>query len=232
MPAKNRMKVYVPETYYHIYNRGVEKRGIFLDAQDYAVWQSYTQTYLLPKDIKTLTTILTSETTTTREKEKARRLLQLNNFSDTIRLHAYCLMSNHLHLLVWQSQAESIDQFMNSLGTRYTMYFNKKYKRVGPLFQGVYKAVRVISDEQLLYLTKYIHRNPHPDEGKLIISYPYSSYRVYCGIENAKWVDRSTIVSLLSQNKKHQYDRYRDFVEDRQDVETMAYVLKDTVVDL
>lgn len=227
MPARNRIKTYVPETYYHLYNRGVEKRGIFLDAQDYAVWHSYLRVYLLPKNITELNAILTSETTTTIEKDKARKILRLNNFAETIRLHAYSFMPNHFHFLLWQSQAENIDQFMNSFGTRYTMYFNKKYKRVGPLFQGVYKAVRVESDEQLLYLTKYIHRNPFIGYNNRIDMYQHSSCSQYYKGVGEAWIDVNTIRLMWNLTPA----RYKSFVEESTDDEKMAILLKDIIVD-
>lgn len=69
-------------------------------------------------------------------------------------------MPNHFHLLVWQKDPEGINYFMRSLTVKYAMYFNRKYKRIGPLFQGVYKAVAIENEPQLVYLSKYIHRNP------------------------------------------------------------------------
>lgn len=219
--------MYVQQTYYHIYNRGVEKREIFLDEQDFAVWKSYISTYLLPKDTNELSLIISSETATTKEKDKALKLLRMNNFSNTITLHAYCFMPNHFHLLVHQKEQENIDQFMNSLGTRYAMYFNKKYRRVGPLFQGVYKAVRVTRDEQLLYLTKYIHRNPSHDSARNLRSYPYSSYRSYLGVVQEKWVDTITIPSVAGMNKS----RYQAFIEEQKEDERTNEILKETVVD-
>jgi len=157
MPAKNRTKIYVENGYYHLYNRGVEKRNIFLDQQDYGVFLCYLKEYLTPRDEKQLKKILANTKTSYREKAKILKILALNNFSEEITLIAYCLMPNHFHFLLKQKNAGSIDQLMNSLGTRYTMYFNKKYNRVGVLYQGVYKAVLVSTDDQLLHLTRYIH---------------------------------------------------------------------------
>ena len=157
MPAKNSIKQYLENGYYHIYNRGVEKRTIFLDSQDYAVFLSYLKSYLLPKKEKKLMEKLSHPTISCRERDKILRELRLNNFYNDIHLLAYCLMPNHFHFLIKQAKAESIDRFMNSLCTRYTMYFNRKYKRVGSLYQDVYKAVLVSSEPQLLHLTRYIH---------------------------------------------------------------------------
>lgn len=160
MPAKNTIKEFVAGGYYHLYNRGVEKQKIFRDRQDYGVFLSYLKTYLEPKDEKTLRATIMSEAASWREKDKASKLLRLNNFYEDLTVLSYCLMPNHFHFLVHQKAEDTIDRFTNSLGTRYTMYFNKKYKRVGPMFQNVYKAALVGSDEQLLHLTRYIHRNP------------------------------------------------------------------------
>jgi len=157
MPAKNSRKQYYENGYYHIYNRGVEKRKIFLDQQDYAVFLPYLKEYLLPKDERALSKRLMDSSITSIEKNKILKLLRLNNFSNEITLLAYCLMPNHFHFFVKQKSAGSIDKFMNSLGTRYTMYFNKKYDRVGSLYQGVYKAVSVNNESQFIYLSKYIH---------------------------------------------------------------------------
>src|SRR3989338_4050705 len=128
MPAKNSIKQFVPNSYYHLYNRGVEKRYIFTDSQDYKVFLSYLKSYLIPKDTKGLQTILLSQDSSMREKDHARKLLRMNNFANSIDFIAYCLMPNHFHLQVKQTEAEDIDRFMNSLMTRYSMYFNRKYK--------------------------------------------------------------------------------------------------------
>lgn len=231
MPAKNRVKEYEPGAYYHIYNRGVAKQKVYVDEQDFGVFLSYCKTYLLPKDVTALQDVLSSDASS-KEKDRALKLLRMNNFADTIKLHAYCLMPNHFHMLLYQKEADSMDRFMNSLGTRFAMYFNKKYKRVGPIFQGVYKAVRITSEEQLMYLTKYIHRNPDPDQGKTFQSYPYSSYAAYCGLVKIPWVLRDFIVDIVSQNAKHKQKKYQEFVEERRDYEEMAVILKDSVVDL
>ena len=229
MPAKSRIKEYEAGGYYHIYNRGVARNVVFADAQDFAVWMSYLRVYLLPKNVDELQSVLSSDTSSWKEKNSARKLLRLNNFSDTIKLHAYCFLSNHFHMLIYQKEQESMDQFMNSLGTRYAMYFNKKYKRVGPLFQGVYKAVRVTHEEQLLYLTKYIHRNPDPDsQMKTYRSYVHSSYQHYIGARHDVWVDSATIL----HNARMINSMYQDFVEDRQGDEQMHMSLQKIVVDL
>lgn len=227
MPARNSLKPYVDGSYYHIYNRGVEKRLIFQDKQDYAVYLSYLKTYLLPKNEIQLQKELANENTSPTRKSEILSLLRLNNFADEIKLLTYCLIPNHFHFLIKQKSAKSIDMFINSLNTRYVMYFNKKNKRVGPLYQGVYKAVLVESDEQLIYLSSYIHRNPAPkidlaSKGEAfqtkfhlqLLKQP-SSYLDYLGKRRTEWVHPEEILSFFS--KRFPSLSYQSFVEQTND---------------
>ena len=159
MASKNSTKIYVPNSYYHIYNRGVEKRVIFQDEQDYSVFLSYLKIYLTQKDEKSLHAILNSNKSSPKDKDQSLKQLRLKNYSSDLELLCYALLPNHFHLLVRQ-KGIVLNNFTNSLGTRYAMYFNRKYKRKGVLFQDVYKAVLIESDEQLLHLSRYIHLNP------------------------------------------------------------------------
>lgn len=219
MPAKNSRKSYRDDGYYHIYNRGVEKRLIFVDEQDCAVFLSYLKIYLLPKDEETLRLRLSDSNINYRDKEKILSLLRLNNFYGEVTLLAYSLMPNHFHLFIKQKSLGSIDKFMNSLCTRYTMYFNKKYKRVGPLYQGVYKAVMVETDQQFLYLSGYIHRNLFvlASKGHAFRSYTYNldSYPEYLGQRKTEWVHPEEILAYFS--KINPQLAYQGFVEQTND---------------
>lgn len=212
MAAKNSVKEFVSDSFFHLYTRGVEKREVFLDEQDYNVFLSYLKTYVLPKDAEALRAILASPKIPWKMKDQALKLLRLNNFAEEIELLAYCLMPNHFHLMVKQKSFDAIDRFMNSLNTRYAIYFNKKYKRVGVLFQDVYKAVRVVSDEQLLHLSRYIHRNPLPIlQGDPLQTYRYSSYPEYIGIRSTGWLKPQFIKDYFSVRKYR--NSYKSFVE-------------------
>ncbi len=120
MPAKNTIKQYKENGYYHIYNRGVEKRLTFQDSQDYSVFLSYLKEYLSPKNEQELREKLSNLETSYKEKDKIIKILRLNNFSGEITLIAYCLMSNHFHLFIKQANSQSINKFMQSFTTRYT----------------------------------------------------------------------------------------------------------------
>ncbi len=211
MPAKNSKKIYIKNGYYHIYNRGVEKRIIFLDQQDYSVFLSYLKEYLLPKNEKELYRKLSDPDISSKEKYRALKLLHLNNFDGEISLLAYCLMPNHFHFFIKQKNASAIDNFMNSLATRYTMYFNQRYKRVGSLYQGVYRAVLVTNDSQFTYLSKYIHKQALPKQP--------SSYPEYLKIRKTPWINSVEVLSYFSKTIPSL--SYRNFVEEPQDDEIL-----------
>ncbi len=229
MPAKNSVKEYLENGYYHLYNRGVEKRKVFLDERDFSVFTSYLKTYLSPKDEKKLGQIIDSPETNPSEKYKARIQLSLKNFSGEIELLAYSLLPNHFHLLVKQKSPDGIDRFMNALATRYSVYFNRHYKRVGPLWQGVYKAVSVESNNQLLWLSNYIHRNPLvklnlPLNRWPEINWPFSLPE-YLGQRKTDWIKPEEILSYFK--KSDPGADYRDFISANLDPFILARIALD-----
>ena len=101
---------------------------------------------------------------------------------------------------------------MHALSTTYSKYFNKKYERVGSLFQGRFKAKLIDKDEYLLYLSKYIHTNPKKVWAKALLDYPYSSYRFYVHGGPKEFIDTKTILSYFSS--EHKNLSYQAFVEE------------------
>ncbi|MBU1071071.1 transposase [Patescibacteria group bacterium] len=200
MPAKNIVKTYKPNSYYHLYNRGVDKRTIYQDKQDYAVFLSYLKEYLSPIPSKN-----PKRKISVNEKTYQIKGYQCCNYHQNIILLIYCLMPNHFHLLVKQELARDIEYFMKSLATRYTTYFNKRNQRSGTLFEGTYKAVLVKSEEQFIHLSRYIHLNPHP---KPLTSQP-SSYPDYMKLKNTSWVHTQTIIDHFKNPMA-----YKKFIED------------------
>ncbi|EKE05024.1 MAG: hypothetical protein ACD_19C00426G0046 [uncultured bacterium] len=206
MPAKNTIKHYRKNSIYHIYNRGVEKRKIFLDEQDYKVFLTCLKQYL-----------------SNPETEPKRQVLQgltlqyhvSKNYYVEIELLSFCLMPNHIHLLIKQKNKDSIKKFTQSLFTRYAIYFNRKYKRSGPLFQGVYKATDVINMDYLLDLSRYIHKNPLKFTKNLTQS--YSSYSTYLGLNNTAWLNKNIVLDYFNQSsfmKHNNVKSYKYFVEE------------------
>lgn len=217
MPARNIVKTYVSGGYYHVYNRGIEKRIIFEDEMDYKTFLKYLKESLsTPQELRK----------SNNQKMKTVKLTDLQgatlqiyerpvkNFKDSINLVAYCLMPNHFHLLIEQAEIMDMKKFMQSIITRYSMYFNKKYGRVGKLFQGHYKAVLVNEEGYLLHLSRYIHINPSEYTDNLVTA--YSSYGEYLGIRNTKWIKPEVILSFFNSSSKdfmRGINTYKDFVE-------------------
>lgn len=210
MPKKNIVKEFKENTFYHLYNRGVAKLPIFLDEEDYKTFLGYLKIYLTSLQGLTL---------------KVAPSRKLKNFTEQVDLLSYCLIPNHFHLLVFQKNPNDISYFMKSLGVKYSMYFNRKYKRVGTIFQGAYKAVEVISENQLLYLSKYIHRNPTGFDPVGWKEYKYSSYGNYLGLFKQVWVKTDLILSYFSKTNLN--NSYKSFVEeiDERDLPTIKSVL-------
>jgi putative transposase len=186
MPGRNIIKEYEAEQYYHIYSRGVAKQAVFLDEQDYTVFLSLFKRYLSSKQAVSTARVIYPW------------------YSGKIELVSYCLMPNHIHLLVYQQEKTAITEFMRSLMTSYSMYFNRKYKRVGPVFQSRYRASRISQQEYLEHITRYIHLNPRDWEG-----YPYSSLKYYLGKAEAEWLSPKKILEMFPS-----IDQYLEFVRD------------------
>ncbi len=129
-------------------------------------------------------------------------------------IHAYCLMSNHYHLLLETPDA-NLSQIMRHINGAYTTYFNIKHKRAGHLFQGRYKAILVEADAYAAELSRYIHLNPvragmisGPEE------YQWSSYRCYIGLNKApEWLKEDFILGYFGGNAPEARDSYRKFAE-------------------
>jgi len=193
--------------YYHLYNRGVEKRNIFLTQED-------------RKRFKRLLYIANgTERFVYRDIEK-KSLKEIDRGEPLVAIAAWVLMPNHFHILVKEITAGGIAAFMEKLCTGYSSYFNKRHDRVGPLFQGRYKSQHVTEDTHLKYLFAYIHLNPlkliepaWKERGsinttkakKFISAYEHSSYLSYVDTNREENI-------ILSKNEFPEYfSEKRDF---------------------
>ena len=179
---------------YHVYNRGVDKRDIFMDDEDrfrfiHDLYEFNNSNPVLNLGINLKNKF--NEVELPYIKKEPRKPL--------VEILVFCIMDNHFHLMLRQVTENGITEFMRKLGTGYTNYFNKKYERSGALFQGRFKSVHIEKDAHLMYLPIYIHFNPldfeFPEwrEGKLkdykkaiefLDSYRWSSYMDYAGQKN------------------------------------------------
>ncbi len=201
MPIRNTTKQYDAPAYYHIYNRGAGDALIFLDDQDRHKFLSLFARHLDSNDL--------SKKTDGSQYDKY-----------DLELIAYCLMGNHFHLLVYQeTDPQAITQLMRSVATAYTMYFNRKYKRHGHLFQSIFKASHITDDAYLLHITRYIHMNP-----RSYLRYKWSSIAYYLGVDAPPWLHPEK-VNDMSQRQ------YREFLESYEDRRAELELLKGELAD-
>lgn len=150
----NRNVIFAPDELYHVYNRGVEKRDIYLDRREYERFLSLLFLANSAKPIHIQKTDQSSQGWT------LTAALEVERDETLVDIVAYCLMPNHFHILVKEKDEGAISKFMQKLSTGYTMYFNKRHDRNGALFQGKFKATHADEDRYLKYLYSYIHLNP------------------------------------------------------------------------
>lgn len=135
----------------------------------------------------------------------------LNASKKIVDIICYCLMPNHFHFLLKQIRDEGITEFISKLSNSYTKYFNIKNKRIGPLFQGEFKATHIETDEQLIHLSRYIHLNPLVGYiTKDIEDYHFSSYNEYIGLNNNKFCLKGIILGEFRSTLD-----YKQFVLDQ-----------------
>jgi len=205
----------VSNEYYHILNRGVDKREIFMDDEDryrflHNMYEFNDKNYVINPFSRRVNTC--GHLVATSERDRL------------VEVIAFCLMPNHFHFILKQLQDGGISKFMHKLAQGYSHYFNGKNDRSGSLFQGTFKAVHISSNEQLLHLSRYIHFfnpgelvEPKIREGSIankdglndfLEKYRWSSYLDYIGIENyPSLIERGFLLSMFKDEKD-----YKNFV--------------------
>lgn len=193
------------ENYYHIYNRGVDRREIFLDDHDR---QRFLQSLMVLNNAC--------------RPANTRMTQQYSPRTPYMHLAAYCLMPNHFHLVLRQSVDAGISACMQRWLNSYTKYFNARHSRKGRLFESVYQSVPIDNDAQLLHATRYVHLNPlsiiepgWKEHGigapgtalAYIRNYPWSSYSHYIRRTRNEYVSDTTICDDYGPGE------YQQFVE-------------------
>lgn len=161
---------FVAKEFYHIYNRGVDKRNIFMDRNDVTRFFACMSIFNTVDSVGSVYEYSRQELKFGSRAPKKGRLVNLT---------AYCINQNHYHFILEPLVDDGIQKFMHKLSTGYTNYFNEKYKRSGSLFQGKYKAIHINSNEYLLRLSVYVNLN----------------YKVHKGL-NKKWMENLSISSF------------------------------------
>lgn len=212
---------FITGEYYHLYNRGIDKRVIFKLKSDYErfvmllyVSNSNDESFRLDNLINRL-------------HKNFDEILILDRGKPLVSVGAWCLMTNHFHILVRQEVDGGITKFMKKLGTGYSMFFNIKYQRQGALFGGPFKSKLIgIGDNYLRHLFGYIHLNPLDIKfsgwkkevkksstrlKQFLESYAYSSYLDYIG--NKKRPENNIINPKNFPNYFKDAQEFKDFVE-------------------
>lgn len=221
MPS-NRKIVLANGEYYHLFNRGVERRPVFMNRREFSRAIELVNFYRFDKP-----PLRYSKYLALNEKQRQNFLSSLKEKS--VEIVAFCLMNNHFHFLVKQIKDHGVSKFMANFMNSYTKYFNTKYQRVGPLFQGAFKAVHVESDEQLLHLSRYIHLNPvtsfkvKPEQLK---DYKWSSYPNYIRNSDMYFVRKDVVMNFFKKSVK-----YESFVLDQINYTKKLKTIEHLIID-
>jgi len=173
--------------YYHIYNRGVDKREIFLNEKDYLRFlksiSEYNNNSLYEQRV-----FIRNRNHKERGKELSSEASELSSYLSNlpkfVEIISYCLISNHYHFLLKQLVNNGISKFLHKLDLGYTHFFNKKYSRTGSLFQGTYKAIQVTDYSYLLKLLVYVNCNYKIHNLGGAKDWVWSSYLDSVGLKN------------------------------------------------
>jgi len=189
---------------YHIYNRGVDKRSVFLDVSDY---------------LRFYTSLLYFNSTepTTNYIEARRFSKDLLDTDRLIDLHAYCLLPNHFHLLLTQKKDDGISEYMKRISGGFTSYFNEKYERSGSLFQGRFKRSHLTDNEQLMHLSTYVNYNHEVHNIKTKDELYLSSKAIYSGKKEQEFIKSDLILNQFSTRKEYvtQAVKYSKFIRNQ-----------------
>ena len=192
---------------FHVYNRGNNKEKIFYDEQDYKAFL-----FRLGLSLGFTHDELKKHTLLSMPYSRIRIDAERKNF----KLHSFCLMPNHFHILVEQTNDIPISKLILKLCTSYAKYINEKYKRVGHVFQDQFKSVLIENDAQLMWTSAYIHMNPIKDGlVKNPRDYKWSSYQDFTENRNLPIINTDFLISIFGK---------KDFEK-----ETLALVVKDAL---
>lgn len=202
-----RRTIFAPNEHYHLYNRGNNKQCIFHEENDYIRFLFYILHFQSPVVFTDIS-------------EKVNRFKRTQDFGvpkevlntiiseRMVALIAFCIMPNHFHLIVKEVEEEGISRYMQRVLNGYSKYANKKYpeKHIGHVFQGPFKGVHQKTNEQFLYLSAYIHRNPKEISSRRQQEkrYPWSSFQDFLGANRWGSLLSSAIV-------REQFRRGRDY---------------------
>lgn len=218
--STNRKLVFANDEIYHVFNRGVEKRPTFTDKRELNRALLTLDFYRFARPPVKLSKFLVIP------KDQQKKFLEnlKKEFQKLIEIICFCLMPNHFHFMLRQKLDNGISTFISNLTNSYTRYFNSKHERIGPLFEGIFKAVRIESEEQLIHASRYIHLNPvssfliEPEE---LETYQWSSYPEFLRLSDRNFVTKDLVLNFFPSA-----EAYRRFVLDQADYARQLELIK------
>lgn len=206
---------------YHVINRGTASQPIFLNRRNYLRGLEttfYYQNQNLPLRYSLFKKLPIKERTAILDRLDRKRKFIID-------IIAFSLMPNHFHFLLKQTQDNGISKFMSNLTNSYTRYFNTKNKRVGPLLQGKFKAIRIETDEQLIHVSRYIHLQAYSSylvkTIKELVNYPYSSLPEYLNPKKSHQCQKKIVLANFKNIQS-----YKKFVFDQADYQRSLQEIK------
>lgn len=212
---------------YHVFNRGVASLPIFSTSKDFYHFIELVAYYRFQN-----TPLSFSHFKKIPREERDKILFKLKGDGvPHVEILAFCLMNNHVHFLLKQISKNGITKFFSNLQNSYAKYFNIKTERAGPLFQPMFKAIIIETDEQLLHVSRYVHLNPSTSyvvDIKDLENYPWSSFKYYLIGEPPEYgfVSGNLVLDLIGGA-----DRYKKFVFDQADYQRKLAKIKHLILE-
>jgi len=220
-----RLVPFVTDQIYHVFNRGIDRRPTFTDKYELRRALSVIDYYRFcgPKLAFSKFIKLSNE-------DRNEDLLdKRNNSIKHVEILAFCLMPNHFHFLLRQTEEKGISKFLSDFQNSYTRYFNTKNERDGALFLDQFRAVLIESDEQLIHVSRYIHLNPTTSyfvkDFDSLLEYPWSSLSEYLNMKSVI-CEIDTIAGFFEQSGSH-----RNFLEDQVEYQRELYKIKHLMLE-
>jgi len=193
-------------SFYHVYNRGIDKRRVFLESQDFERFYTGMKEFNTINPIGSLYLLNIN-----RKKENlsgpTAKDSEIKEAGDKpeklVDIIAYSLLPNHYHILIKQLADNGISEYIKRLAGGYTWYFNNRYERSGPLFAGKFKAVHVYSDEYLMQLSAYINGNVEIHKISGCFDWKWSSLKHYVNQNNSDICNKSIILNDFSDIEEY-----------------------------
>jgi putative transposase len=208
---------FVNGEYYHVINRGVDGRDIYVNEIDYRRFLECLEVFNNPERMSIFQARRSKRHPMSQEERH--RVSHQSHHEKLVEILCYCLIPNHFHLLLKQLADNGVVLFMQKLGNGYTKYFNLTHDRYGHIFQGPFKAVHIKNDAQFLHISRYIHLNvldllfPQWREGKLddwdkakkfLEDYPWSSYPIFIGKRQSDFCSPELLGEIFKTPQKYE----------------------------